>query len=283
MIDSKHKNSPEVWAALFEHMPITALLRNLGKLSAVGLLKPLSGAIGKVATMLGDQKRLMKGRVHPITVLSALRQYSIGHGDKGSLSWTPVPQVVEALDSAFYLAFGNIPKTGKGFLIGLDASASMTWPSSMIQSLKLTAREASAVMAMATVRTESNYHVMAFANGFMETGITASQRLDDVIRAIERLNASSTDCALPMLYATKHNLDVDVFQIYTDNETAHGSVHPFEALKLYRKKSGRNAKLVVAGMVSTGFTIADPNDAGSMDVVGFDSAAPSVIADFAGS
>ena len=30
----------------------------------------------------------------------------------------------------------------------------------------------------------------------------------------------------------------------------------------------------VAGLTSTGFTIADPNDAGTLDVVGFDSAAP---------
>jgi len=34
-------------------------------------------------------------------------------------------------------------------------------------------------------------------------------------------------------------------------------------------------------MTSNGFTIADPNDAGMMDVVGFDSAAPQVISNFA--
>ena len=33
-------------------------------------------------------------------------------------------------------------------------------------------------------------------------------------------------------------------------------------------------------MVSNGFSIADPNDVGMLDVVGFDTAAPSVIADF---
>jgi 60 kDa SS-A/Ro ribonucleoprotein len=33
-------------------------------------------------------------------------------------------------------------------------------------------------------------------------------------------------------------------------------------------------------MVSNGFSIADPNDAGMLDVVGFDAAAPAVIADF---
>jgi 60 kDa SS-A/Ro ribonucleoprotein len=34
-------------------------------------------------------------------------------------------------------------------------------------------------------------------------------------------------------------------------------------------------------MVANGFSIADPNDAGMMDVVGFDTAAPQVIGDFA--
>ena len=44
---------------------------------------------------------------------------------------------------------------------------------------------------------------------------------------------------------------------------------------------GIPAKLVVVAMVANEFTIADPQDAGMMDVVGFDSAAPALIADFA--
>jgi len=44
---------------------------------------------------------------------------------------------------------------------------------------------------------------------------------------------------------------------------------------------GIGAKLVVIGIVSNGFTIADPDDAGMLDVVGFDTATPSIIADFA--
>jgi 60 kDa SS-A/Ro ribonucleoprotein len=32
--------------------------------------------------------------------------------------------------------------------------------------------------------------------------------------------------------------------------------------------------------VSNGFSIADPNDAGMLDIVGFDTAAPQVLADF---
>jgi 60 kDa SS-A/Ro ribonucleoprotein len=33
-------------------------------------------------------------------------------------------------------------------------------------------------------------------------------------------------------------------------------------------------------MTSNGFSIADPNDAGMLDVVGFDSATPQLMADF---
>jgi 60 kDa SS-A/Ro ribonucleoprotein len=51
-------------------------------------------------------------------------------------------------------------------------------------------------------------------------------------------------------------------------------------LRQYRERTGIAAKLVVVGMVSNGFSIADPNDAGMLDVVGFDAAAPAVIADF---
>ena len=39
--------------------------------------------------------------------------------------------------------------------------------------------------------------------------------------------------------------------------------------------------LIVVGMLANPFTIADPTDAGMMDVVGFDTAAPAVMADFA--
>ncbi|MBM6978326.1 MAG: hypothetical protein I3J03_01215, partial [Actinomyces succiniciruminis] len=44
--------------------------------------------------------------------------------------------------------------------------------------------------------------------------------------------------------------------------------------------SGIPARLVVVGMTSTGFSIADPDDAGMLDVVGFDTAVPSLITEF---
>ena len=57
-------------------------------------------------------------------------------------------------------------------------------------------------------------------------------------------------------------------------------IHPAQALRQYRSEFISDAKAVVVGMTSNGFTLADPNDRGMMDVVGFDTTAPAVIADF---
>ena len=62
--------------------------------------------------------------------------------------------------------------------------------------------------------------------------------------------------------------------------TALQAIHAHQALRQYREHAGIPAKLIVSGMTSTGFTIADPADPGMLDVVGFDSAAPALIADF---
>ena len=89
-----------------------------------------------------------------------------------------------------------------------------------------------------------------------------------------------TDCAQPMIYAKKKNLKVDVFIVYTDCETWAGKVHPSKALKQYRAKLGIDAKLIVCAMTSDGFTLADPDDRGMLDMAGFDAAAPDVIRQF---
>jgi len=65
------------------------------------------------------------------------------------------------------------------------------------------------------------------------------------------------------------------------HEGAHLDAQVAQALRAYRDARGVPAKLVVVGMTSTGFAIADPADAGMLDVVGFAPSTPPVIADFA--
>ena len=59
-----------------------------------------------------------------------------------------------------------------------------------------------------------------------------------------------------------------------------GNIHPARALRQYRDEFVGNAKAVAVGMTSNGFTVADPNDCGMLDVVGFDTSVPAAISDF---
>ena len=271
-------NDPAVWEALLVRMPLTALVRSLAKLTAVGVVKPLGDQLPLVLSALSDVDRIARARLHPLAVLLALRTYAQGRGDRGGLQWEPVQAVIDALNAAFYTAFRAVEPTGKRLLLALDVSGSMA--TGRVAGSSLTPREASVAMALMTAATEANTHVVGFTGGMVQLPLSPSMRLDDAVKAVSGLPFEATDCAQPMLYALKRGLKADAFVAYTDSETWAGSIHPVQALRQYRAQTGIAAKLVVVGLVSNGFSIADPDDAGMLDVVGFDTAAPAVIADF---
>jgi 60 kDa SS-A/Ro ribonucleoprotein len=294
----EHLSSAEVWEALLEEMPMTALIRNLATMTRVGVVAPGSAGTARVVAQLGDSERIRRARVHPIALLVALRTYAFGRGLRGRNTWVAVREIVDALDAAFYAAFANVEPTGKRLLLALDVSGSMTH--GMVAGVPgLTPRDASAALALVTAATESRYEVVGFyagkggfdtrrsrGRGWGNDGLTPlplspRQRLDDTVKAVSGLPFGGTDCALPMLYAQAMEREVDTFVIYTDSETWAGEIHPAQALSDYRRASAIDARLVVVGMVSNGFSIADPADQGMLDVVGFDTATPQLISDFA--
>jgi 60 kDa SS-A/Ro ribonucleoprotein len=293
----EHLTSPEVWSALLEQMPMTALIRNLATMTRVGVIAPGSDGTAAAVAQLGDSERIRKARVHPIALLIALRTYAAGRGIRGRGEWNPVREVIDALDATFYTAFENVKPTGKRLLLALDVSGSMT-AGQVAGAPGLTPREASAALALVTAATEARYEIVGFfagkrgfksatgrfagrRDGLTPLSISPRQRLDDAIKTVSGLPFGGTDCALPMLYAKALGREVDTFVIYTDSETWAGDIHPVEALRDYRRASGIDARLVVVGMVSNGFSVADPADGGMLDVVGFDTATPQLIADFA--
>jgi 60 kDa SS-A/Ro ribonucleoprotein len=297
-LPSKHLTSPAVWEALLEEMPMTALIRNLATMTRVGVLTPGSAGTAEVVERLGDAERIRRARVHPIAVLAALRTYASGRGVRGRGEWNPVGAVVDALDGAFYAAFGNVEPAGTRMLLAIDVSGSMM--SGCVAGVPgLTPRDASAALALVFAATEPRHEVVGFfagrggykkqgrsvwhgyTDGLTPLAISPRQRLDDAVKTVSDLPFGGTDCALPMLYAQAKEREIDTFVILTDAETWAGDIHPAEALHEYRRASGIDARLVVVGMVSNGFSIADPSDAGMLDVVGFDTATPQLISDFA--
>jgi 60 kDa SS-A/Ro ribonucleoprotein len=277
-IPTEWLKDPVVWEALLESMPMTAMVRNLATMTRVGLLVPNGEATKKVVQTLTNADRLKRARIHPISLLIALRTYASGRGLRGSGTWSPVKSIIDALDIAFYNSFEFVQPTGRRYLLGVDVSGSMSCGS--VAGAMLTPGEAAAAMAMVAVASEDSVTSMAFAHEFRPLNFSRRMRLDQAVAMTQGISFGSTDCSLPMQYAMQHRLPVDVFVVYTDNETWSGSVHPAQALRQYRQTMGIRAKLIVVGMTSTGFTIADPRDPGMLDVVGFDASAPAVMNQF---
>lgn len=281
-----------VWNALLRKMPMIAMIRNLATMTRVGLLASMSDATQTVVTRLSDRDRLHKARVHPIAILAALMTYQAGRGARGKHTWKPIGRIVDALDGAFYRSIGHVQSTGRRTLLGLDVSGSMTC--GQIAGVPgLTPRVASAAMSLITASVEEQYTIVGFTGGprsakklntrhaLRNLDISPRQRLDDVVKRLDGLPFGATDCALPMLWALDRRIPIDTFVIYTDSETWSGHIHPAQALAMYRREMSIPAKLIVVGMVSNGFTIADPKDPGMLDVVGFDTATPMAIREFA--
>lgn len=272
---------PGVWRALLPAMPLTALLRNLNKMTAVGLLSAApeaAEAVRMVVEKLSSAEALRAARVHPFSVLLALRTYALGRGVRGGLSWEPVPALVAALEQAFYAAFRHLQPTGKRLVLALDVSGSMSSP--MMGSV-LSSREAAAAVLMAFLRTETApCRVVGFCHQLVDLPFTAASSLQDIVDATSRLPFGATDCAQPMLWALEHGVQADAFVVLTDNETNYGAVAPSAALRQYRQAMSIPARLVVLATAASAFTVADPADGGMLDVAGMDSAVPGLVADF---
>ena len=265
-----------VWEALLQKMPLTATIRNLGKMTSIGLLKPLSAASRLVAERLKDGAYLRKSRVHPLAVLVAAKTYGQGQGIKGKLRWTPVPAVQSALDEAFYGTFPNVQAIGKPLLLALDVSGSM---GSSAAGTVLRACEATAAMSLVWLNTEPEIHVFGFGHTFRELGIRKGMTLEDAAKRAVQANFGSTDISLAIKYATQNKLEVGGFVVMTDNEGNTGE-QPATALRAYRKSFVNDARLVVMATSANRYSVADPTDKYSLDVVGFDPSVPQIVNGF---
>lgn len=276
-IPTEQLGNVEVWKELLPNMPLMALVRNLGKMTSIGLLKPLSNETAMVVEKLTDAALIEESKMHPMHFLLALRTYEQGHGDKGSLSWNAVQTIVDALDEAFHLAFKNVTPTGKKILLALDYSGSMDH---LISGTNVTAREAAVAMAYITKAVEPNVEVIAFTTELHRVSYPKKTSLQTLMRASKSITGG-TDCSLPIKYADQHKLDVDAIIMYSDNESWAGQSHASQALKTYRNKSGnKQTKFVSVQMTATSFTNADPDDTMSLNVIGYDTSVPQVISEF---
>lgn len=282
----------KIWKTLFSNGQLRgqALVRNITRLARYGAFKDMMFA-AQYAAALTDQKMIEQTRLHPINFLNAAVVYREGQVDRKDYyggrkkNWETESVIADALDEGFHKAFKSVVPANKRTMLAIDVSGSM---GALANGLDLSCAQVSAAMAMTIARTEPAHIIRGFTSdsygyrnsGLTDLGISARTDLATAMRNVQRHNWGGTDCSLPMTWALANKVEVDTFVVITDNDTWAGNIHPFQALKEYRRKTGIDARMAVLGVQATEFTIADPSDAGMMDFVGFDSNAPRVLADF---
>lgn len=204
----------DVWRALLPKLPLTALLRNLARTTANGVLAGDGDATTLAPCRLTDRALLRQARAHPVAVLAALNTYAAGRGARGALKWAPVPAVIDALDRAFYASFGNVEAMGKRIVLALDVSGSMS--TGMVAGAPgLTPRVAAAAMALATASVEPQVMIVGFSHTLAPLAIRPGQRpaKGQVVGQRHHLPFGGTDCARPMLWGLEAGVKADAFVV----------------------------------------------------------------------
>lgn len=269
--------TPEVWQELFLSMPMTALLRNLGSLTEIGVLRfDKTANLDLVESKLLNPDTLRKARIHPIDVLKALKTYQSGGRDgRSQKTWAPVPRINDTLDKCLNLSFDVQEPSGKVFMHAIDVSASMS--DKVTGKLDLRRCDVAGVMALATAKAEKNYIIRGFSNQFIDLGISSSDTFINAIAKVQKNNFGSTDASLAYEWALSNKTHVDLFCTWTDNESFAGYRHPSQALTEYRQRVNPNAKAVYISLAPYSISQVDPSDNMSYDIAGFDPSTPRYI------
>jgi 60 kDa SS-A/Ro ribonucleoprotein len=276
----------EVWNELVGTIGLTALIRNLARMTRIGTLAPFAPANERVASRLTNGAALERARVHPMDLYIALKTYMSGHNQPNPRAdvstWTPVPAIVDALEEGYELSFGAAAPSGKRLLVAVDSSGSMScrWSQVVSNGSPLgSPYEVASTMASMLARIEGpNMHVIDVDTRVHQSRVTARTNMREI--AGWSPSGGGTDLSLPFSYALDQRLNVDGFVVFTDSETWAGKRHASQALDAYRRSVNSHAGVVVVSMTATGMSIGDAADEGTLNVAGLDASLPKVIGGF---
>lgn len=275
-LDTNLLNDLNIQRVMLKNLGGTALLRNLGNMSKSGLLTNINEEVKYICNKFEDAAYIKKNKLHPLQILVAQKTYQSGHGLLGNSSWPVNNYIVNSLESGFFKSFDSVEPTNKNYFFGLDISGSMT---SRFNGSYLSCHEICAVMALTFAKAEPWVFVGGFGTMFHSLQIT---RRDDLKSAMKKTqgNFGSTNPGSAIQYAITNKMDVDTFVFITDNDVNTGN-HPSKLLAEYRNKMKKpNAKMIVFGLTSSNFSIADPKDPLMLDCAGFSPDMTSLIQNF---
>jgi 60 kDa SS-A/Ro ribonucleoprotein len=270
----------EIWEALLPDMPGRALVRNLGKLSSLGIDKTNWGQ-----DLITQKLVNATGLLHPFEFLLGKKMYQQGRGLKGNLNWQPNHFIIDVLETCYLKSFGHLEVRAGKPLVALDTSASM---GTEAQGLPISAFEAAAALASVIAYQYPHAEFCAYSNGLTMMD-PANHGTAAFISEMQRLSHVGTFCAIPLLHVvTNPDQKYTAVISITDSETKEGGSighspwlrkkrDPYEGLTMpkcaglvrdIQASQRRDFKHAVVAMQPNDRTLADPRDPNQMDFVG---------------
>lgn len=279
-LPSFKKDESGAWQALAKGMPIHALLRNLGILSAKGALV---SEVREALASLTNREFLEKTRIHPMEILKASAAYARGSAIKGSTSWRVDPGIVKQLEFGFQASVEAMEPFGCDVVIGVDSSGSMGYDTSgMLGSLTpIACGSAYAwMLARQVVKGGKQVRVLAFDTGIREvTSECLGMSFTEFVAVMASYRGGGTDCSLPFQWVKKHSdLSPGLVVTFTDSESWAGDHPAVQVIEARKRVPGM--RVVYSTLEATTAVLSAPGDPLSMDVTGFDATVCDVIAKF---
>ncbi|KAK6009054.1 TROVE domain protein, partial [Ostertagia ostertagi] len=152
-------NSVAVWQALLEKMPMTAMIRNLGKMQSINALTGKYRDI--VIAKLTNEAELKRAKIHPNSRLAKLwRMPSTNH-------------------------FSTLhPRISKRYCFAFDVSGSMC---SLISGTMLSCRVASAALSLVSLKNEKTVECVGFCDNLIELPFNGDWTLSKIEDYMDRL------------------------------------------------------------------------------------------------
>ena len=147
-----------------------------------------------------------------------------------------MPAIVDALEQAYELSFGNVVASGKRLLVAVDSSGSMTYASVTASGTPLgSAYEVANAVAAMLARTEgAGVHVIDVDTSVHASRVTPRTSLREI--AGWQPSGGGTDLSLPFSWALRKRAGRRrLRRLHRQRDVGAGGQHPEQALTAYRR------------------------------------------------
>lgn len=275
MLPQEAKANAEVWRALIPNMPPMAIIRNLPKLTQLGLLSGWKLYDNDSSELILNKILAGAKQLHPGVFLNAYVFY--GKGRNRNMQWNADGEVLNTLQQAFYDSFKYLPNTDLRFKVGVDVSGSM---SAQFSDMGVTSAQFAGLVAMTLMRQSAWIDIRGFSNRLVKMNINPGIPIKELNDKMVMWNFGSTDIGLIIQQAINNKENVDCFVVITDGEVNRGDP-PLGLLKKYNRVTGRNAKMVSVATSPTWRSVLPDDDETTLNLVGGDPEIPSLVTKFA--